>query len=175
MAQFSHLRLDLDGGQTSDSIALPANSMLEKKTDKHPGLAEAQPHYHGHRERLRERFRAAGAEALSDYELLEALLFRAQPRRDVKPLAKAQIATFGSFAEVIAAPAARPAEIKGMGEASITDIKLVQAAARRLLRGEVKKRPALRPGRPCSTIAAARRPSPRRRNSAFCFSTSAIS
>jgi DNA repair protein RadC len=92
---------------------------------------------------LRERFRAAGAEALSDYELLEAVLFRAQPRRDVKPLAKALIATFGSFAEVISAPAARLAEIKGMGEASITEIKLVQAAAGRLLRGEVKRRPAL--------------------------------
>ncbi len=52
------------------------------------GLAEASPHYHGHRERLRERFREAGAEALSDYELLELLLFRALPRRDVKPLAK---------------------------------------------------------------------------------------
>jgi DNA repair protein RadC len=116
--------------------------MLEKKPENPSGLAEA-PHYHGHRERLRERFRSAGAEALSDYELLEAVLFRAQPRRDVKPLAKMLIATFGSFAEVISAPATRLAEVKGMGEASITEIKLVQAAAGRLLRGEVKKRPAL--------------------------------
>ena len=52
------------------------------------GLAEAPPHYHGHRERLRERFREAGADALADYELLELVLFRAIPRRDVKPLAK---------------------------------------------------------------------------------------
>ena len=52
------------------------------------GLAEAPPHYHGHRERLRARFREAGAEALADYELLELLLFRAIPQRDVKPLAK---------------------------------------------------------------------------------------
>ena len=81
MAQFSHLRLDLDGGQISDRIALPANSMVEKKPDKQPGLAEAQPHYHGHRERLRERFRAAGAEALSDYELLEALMPDWQSRK----------------------------------------------------------------------------------------------
>jgi DNA repair protein RadC len=68
------------------------------------GLAETAPHYHGHRERLRGRFRDAGAEALSDYELLELLLFRALPRRDVKPLAKTLLAKFGSFAEVIAAP-----------------------------------------------------------------------
>ena len=62
------------------------------------------PHYHGHRERLRERFREAGAEAVSDYEMLELVLFRAIPRRDVKPLAKELIAQFGSFAEVVAAP-----------------------------------------------------------------------
>jgi DNA repair protein RadC len=117
--------------------------MLEKKRANDRGLDEAQPHYHGHRERLRERFREAGAEALSDYELLEAVLFRALPRRDVKPLAKTLIATFGSFAEVIAAPETRLAEVKGMGEASITELKIVQAAASRLLRGEVKKRPVL--------------------------------
>ena len=78
--------------------------MLEKKHERERGLAEAPPHYYGHRERLRERFREAGAEALSDYELLELVLFRALPRRDVKPLAKELIATFGSFAEAIAAP-----------------------------------------------------------------------
>ena len=69
------------------------------------GLSEAPPHYHGHRERLRGRFREAGAEAVSDYELLELVLFRAIPQRDVKPLAKDLIARFGSFAEVVAAPA----------------------------------------------------------------------
>ena len=73
--------------------------MLEKKRESEHGLAEAPPHYYGHRERLRERFREAGADALSDYELLELVLFRALPRRDVKPLAKTLIATFGSFAE----------------------------------------------------------------------------
>ena len=53
------------------------------------GLSDAgKPHYHGHRERLRRRFREAGAEALADYEVLELILFRALPRRDTKPLAK---------------------------------------------------------------------------------------
>jgi DNA repair protein RadC len=80
---------------------------------------------------------------LSDYELLELLLFRALPRRDVKPLAKNLLAKFGSFAEVIAAPAARLAEVKGLGAAGITELKVVQAAASRLLRGAVKKRPVL--------------------------------
>jgi DNA repair protein RadC len=117
--------------------------MLEKKTDSERGLAEAAPHYHGHRERLRGRFREAGADALSDYELLELLLFRALPRRDVKPLAKMLLEKFGSFAEVIAAPDARLAEVKGLGVAGVTELKIVQAAASRLLRGAVKKRPVL--------------------------------
>jgi DNA repair protein RadC len=77
-----------------------------------PGLAEA-PHYHGHRERLRERFRSVGADALSDYELLEMVLFRALPRRDVKPLAKSLITKFGSFAETVHAPDTRLREVGG--------------------------------------------------------------
>ena len=51
-------------------------------------ITQAEPHYHGHRGRLRDRFRQAGANALSDYELIELLLFRAIPQKDVKPLAK---------------------------------------------------------------------------------------
>jgi DNA repair protein RadC len=117
--------------------------MLEKKRASGQGLAEAPPHYYGHRERLRGRFREAGADAVSDYELLELLLFRALPRRDVKPLAKSLLEKFGSFAEVITAPEARLAEVKGLGDSGVIELKIVQAAARRLLRGQVKKRPAL--------------------------------
>jgi DNA repair protein RadC len=117
--------------------------MLRKKPVRGRGLAEATPHYLGHRERLRDRFRGAGAEALSDYEMLELLLFRAQPRRDVKPLAKILLEKFGSFAEVIAAPEVRLREVKGLGAAGITEFKIVQAAASRLLHGAVKKRPVL--------------------------------
>ena len=108
-----------------------------------PGLEEAAPHYHGHRERLRTRFREAGAEAIADYELVELVLFRAIPQRDVKPLAKQLIDKFGSFAEVISAPEKRLAEVKGLGEAAITELKLVQAAASRLARGQVKARTVL--------------------------------
>ncbi|MFZ0608238.1 MAG: DNA repair protein RadC [Xanthobacteraceae bacterium] len=117
--------------------------MLKKKPDSENRLEEATPHYFGHRERLRSRFRDAGPDALSDYELLELLLFRALPRSDVKPLAKALLEKFGSFAEVIAAPQSRLAEVKGLGHASATELKIVQAAASRLLRGAVKKRPVL--------------------------------
>ena len=83
---------------------------MSAETSHQPGFDD-EPHYHGHRERLRMRFRGAGTDALSDYELLEMVLFRALPRRDVKPLAKSLIGKFGSFAEVVHAPDARLREI----------------------------------------------------------------
>jgi DNA repair protein RadC len=101
------------------------------------------PHYLGHRERLRTRFRDSGAEALADYELLELLLFRTQPRRDVKPLAKAPIEHFGSFAEAIAATPVRLAEVEGLGEAAAIEFKIVEAAAPRLARERVRDRKVL--------------------------------
>ena len=75
--------------------------------------------------------------------MLELILFRAIPQRDVKPLAKDLLATFGSFAEVIAAPVERLNEVDGLGEAAIAELKIVQAAANRLVRGEVKQRQVL--------------------------------
>jgi uncharacterized protein UPF0758 len=96
-----------------------------------------KPHYLGHRERLRRRFRDAGADALPDYELLELILFRAAPRRDTKPLAKALLARFGTFAEAVNAPEELLREVPGIGEAAVTKLKLVRAAALRLMRGEV--------------------------------------
>jgi DNA repair protein RadC len=106
-------------------------------------LPAVKPHYLGHRERLRARFREAGPEALADYELLELVLFRAIPQRDVKPLAKALLQKFGSFAEAIAAPPARLREVRGVGDTVVTELKVVHAAAGRLLRGEVKGREVL--------------------------------
>src|SRR6476620_652794 len=107
--------------------------------DSKTGLSEAAPHYHGHRERLRARFREAGAEAVSDYELLELILCRTIPQRDVKPLAKDLIMKFGSFPEVLAAPQNRLEEVKGIKEATATDLKIIHAAAARLTRGQVQK------------------------------------
>jgi DNA repair protein RadC len=104
---------------------------------------EAPAHHLGHRARLRERFLAGGAQALADYELLELVLFRAMPRRDVKPLAKTLIRTFGSFADVAAAEPERLLEVPGLGAAAVTEIKVVQAAALAMARGQVLNRPVL--------------------------------
>jgi DNA repair protein RadC len=102
--------------------------------------AEPAPHYHGHRQRLRQRFLAAGGDAIADYELLELVLFRALPRGDVKPLAKTLLKEFGSFSEVIGAPVERLKKVDGLGDAAVAELKVVQAAATRLARGQVKER-----------------------------------
>src|ERR1700674_1933015 len=116
--------------------SMPANT---RDTRDEPEEAAA-PHYHVHRMRLREHFHGAGPDALSDYELLEMVLFTAQPRRDMKPLAKTLLKKFGSFAEVIHAPEPRLREVKGIGDASINQLKLSAAAASRIAKGPLQGR-----------------------------------
>ena len=99
-----------------------------------------KPHYAGHRERLRDRFMNGGADALHDYEMLELLLFRALPRQDTKPLAKALLKRFRSFAEVLTANPARLREVKGVGDTVVAELKLVVAASQRMLRGSIHQR-----------------------------------
>jgi DNA repair protein RadC len=108
-------------------------------------LAEApiSDHRAGHRKRLRERFRTGGTDAVAEYELLEMLLFAAIPRGDTKPLAKSLLARFGSFAEVINAPDVQLLEVDGVGERVIDELRLVRAAAQRLLRSEIMGRKVL--------------------------------
>ncbi len=86
----------------------------------------------GHRQRIREKFLKNGGSALADYELLEAYLTIAIPRRDVKPLAKRLIAKFGSFAEVISAPNEELLEVDGVGENTLFALKMVREAAERM-------------------------------------------
>jgi DNA repair protein RadC len=119
---------------TACLVAMPA------KTSDAQDQSVETPHYLGHRGRLRERFHSAGPDALSDYELLEMVLFAAQPRRDMKPLAKSLLKTFGSFAEVVHAPEARLREVKGVGDVTINGLKLIAAAASRIAKGELKRR-----------------------------------
>jgi DNA repair protein RadC len=102
--------------------------------------AAAAPHYYGHRRRLRERMIAAGADSLPDYELLEMLLFAANPQGDVKPTAKSLLAQFGGFGEVLAADPDALTQA-GLGLAGIAAIKSVREAALRLMRLELQKRP----------------------------------
>ncbi len=108
-----------------------------------PPAKVPKPHFHDHRKRLRERFVQAGSDALADYEMLELILFRAIPQKDVKPLAKALLAEFGDFNHAISAPAARLRQVPGLGEASVTELKIVEAAAHRLAKARTLRREAL--------------------------------
>lgn len=112
-----------------------------------PGVGAARgklPSYiRDHRKRLRDRFMEGGAQAMPDYELLELVLFRAIPRQDVKPLARRLLEAFGDFNSVVSASPARLAEVKGIGEAVICELKVVEAAAHRLARARVMDRPVI--------------------------------
>ena len=101
------------------------------------GKTTDKPHYHGHRDRLRQRFRDGGATALHDYEILEMILFRSFRRGDTKPLAKALIDRFGSFSEVLAAPDSLLKEVPGIGDGAVEDLKLSLAAARLFAREQI--------------------------------------
>jgi len=136
-----------DPGARDPKAAAPGSAVPGETSDGADAqgsfLEGPQPLYTGHRARLRDRFRKAGAEALPDYELIEMVLFRAIPRRDTKDLAKRLLARFGSFAEVVNAPDARLKEVSGVGDAVVTEIKLIRAAALRLMRGEISSGPLL--------------------------------
>jgi DNA repair protein RadC len=100
-----------------------------------------QPSYIAdHRQRLRARFMAGGATAMPEYELLELILFRAIPRRDVKPLARALMDRFGDFNRVLTAPEARLRDVSGVGDAVIIELKIVEAAAHRMARSKIMQR-----------------------------------
>ena len=96
-----------------------------------------------HRQRMRARLLTAGPESVADHELLEMVLFLALPRRDTKPIARALLSRFGSFAGSIAAPMADLRGIDGLGDAGVAALKTVQAAALRLVRAELRDRPVL--------------------------------
>jgi len=96
-------------------------------------MNETTSHYHGHRKRLRKRFRDSGRRALHDYELLEMLLAYAIPKKDTKPLAKNLIERFGAFHHVFDEGFDELESAPGIGEHSATLIKLVKACMNRYL------------------------------------------
>jgi len=116
---------------------------LSKPKDIQKAKEEPAAHYHGHRDRLRTKYRDHGDTALADYEILELLLFRLIPRRDTKPIAKALLDRFGTLAGVFGAPISLLQEIKGVGEAVALDLKLVGTAGQRMLKSELRNKQVL--------------------------------
>ncbi len=137
------LPFDTDDDLVADERAFFGQPSKAAAPAKKTALPVKEEHYHGHRERLRNRFREHGDTALADYEILELLLFRLIPRRDTKPIAKALIDRFGSLAGVFGAPAALLQEIKGVGEAVAFDLKLISTIGHRTLKSELRDKQVL--------------------------------
>ncbi len=121
------------------SLADDYGELLLDPTEAPPDEA-AKPHHLGHRDRLRERARKGGLAALPDYELLEVYLFRSIPMRDVKPLAKALLARFGSLSGVLAASAFDLRGVAGVGENTALDLMLLHEVNLRVGREAITKR-----------------------------------
>lgn len=100
-----------------------------------------EPHYIGHRKRLKERFMKGGQGAIADYELIELLLFLAVPRRDVKPMAKDLLERFDSFAEVISAEPARLKEVSGVSDNVVIAFKMIREGALKLSQEQILGKP----------------------------------
>ena len=92
---------------------------------------------------MRARLLTAGPDSVADHELLEMVLFLAMPRRDTKPIARALLTRFGSFAGAVSAPPSDLRSIDGLGDAGVAALKTIQAAALRLVRAEIVDRPVL--------------------------------
>jgi DNA repair protein RadC len=122
-------------------------AMQRGNTDQGDSAETAQEgglhHGQGHRARLRSRLAHGGSEALLDHELIEYLLALAIPRRDTKPLAKQLLAEFGGIGGLLTADWQSLSRISGLGETSIAALKVVQAAALRLLKAQVIGQPIL--------------------------------
>lgn len=138
--------VDLAAGSTGQKTEPAQRSTAPEPTAREarkPVTSSTPPHARGHRQRLRQRFLSAGPASIADYEMLELVLFRAIPQRDVKPLAKELIEHFGDFNGVISAPRARLKEISGVGPAIVCELKIVEAAAHRLARARAMNRHAV--------------------------------
>ncbi|MCI3135528.1 RadC family protein [Phenylobacterium aquaticum] len=132
----------MTNGEVSDLSALWGAAPPSPSPAAKPAKS-ARPHFHGHRDRLRERAVGGGLAALPDYELIELYLFRTIPRGDVKPLAKALLARFGSVGGVLGASIDELKTVSGVGEAVALDLKLLQEATLRVGREQVARRPVI--------------------------------
>ena len=127
-------------GRNNAHFSDPRLPFLGDEAVPAPPASGKQPSYIAdHRQRLRARFMQGGAAAIPDYELLELVLFRAIPRRDVKPLARVLMDRFGDFNRVITAPEPRLRDISGVGDAVIVELKVIEAAAHRMARSRVMR------------------------------------
>jgi DNA repair protein RadC len=134
-----------EDAERGDMFADERGHFAEQAAKRSPLKGEPAPaeHYHGHRDRLRDKYRDHGDTSLADYEILELILFRSIPRRDTKPLAKALLSRFGTLAGVFGAPLSLLRETKGIGESVALDLKLVATVGQRSLKSELREKQVL--------------------------------
>lgn len=130
-------------GEPSQTTPSPPEAEPEPKPETTNRPSQSKPHFHDHRNRLRDKFARRGGDAFDDYELLELILFQVLPRIDTKPIAKALIKQFGSLADVVAAPVEKLVEVKGIGASSAQHMKLLHQVSVRINRSAVINRPVL--------------------------------
>ncbi len=135
--------LALPGFETPLEAPVPEWSETGPEAAREADSTNSQPHYVGHRDRLRQRFLSSGGDGLQDYELLELLLFPVIPRRDVKPLAKDLIREFGSFWAAVTASPERLRRVANFSDTIVSALTVVGAAVQRATRQQVLKRSVL--------------------------------
>ena len=143
LEQMGNTAAAMNGARTLEEASSPPEFWRPADTPQAAHARASTPHHAGHRDRLRERASAGGLDAVPDYELLELLLFRSFPRGDVKPIAKALLARFGSLQAALCAPLSELRQVGGIGEAAALDLKLLHEATVRAARAEVLRRPVI--------------------------------
>ena len=128
---------------TPQAPVLPELAPSPKPAPRLRKAPRADVRHDGHRERLRARLLERGAAALSDHELIEALLMLARPRIDTKPIAKRLLAEYGGIASLLSADADALKALPDMGEASAMAIKLAHAISQRALQAQTREKPVL--------------------------------
>ena len=137
MAEIYAVEYDRDPDEADPKLFSEGHLPLFQSGEKLPSYIK------DHRKRLRQRFSKGGASAMPDYEMLELVLFRAIPRRDVKQLARALLEQFNDFNGVLSAPCDRLEAVKGVSLAVVQELKIVEAAAHRLSKAKILNQPIL--------------------------------
>lgn len=92
----------------------------------------------GHRKRLKERYLQRRDDMVHDYELLELLLTYSIPRKDVKPIAKALLKSFGNLENVLSAAPEQLKAVDGIGDSSALLICLASDIGKRAVKERVR-------------------------------------
>lgn len=97
----------------------------------------------GHRDRAKEKLIKSKPSTLSDYELVELILFHSIPRKDVKPLAKKLLKNFGNIGNIVNATKQKLEQIHGIGKSTIVLLKLFQYVIQEVTKEQILDRPVI--------------------------------